>query len=63
MYCYGAGLEYNKREDLIIGAGVDVVWEGDLPVKEAGNAIAGTVEVNTPTPISWFATVYASWKF
>jgi hypothetical protein len=44
MYCYGAGLEYNKREDLIIGAGVDVVWEGDLPVKEAGNAIAGTVE-------------------
>ena len=28
MYRYGAGVEYNKRDDLTIGAGLDVVWEG-----------------------------------
>jgi long-chain fatty acid transport protein len=63
MYRYGAGIEYDGREDLTIGAGLDFVWEGNVPVKEAGNVIAGNVQGKYNNAYFVFTSVYASWKF
>jgi long-chain fatty acid transport protein len=63
MYRYGAGVEYNKQDDLTIGAGPDVVWEGNVPVKESGNNLAGTVQGKYENAYFVFGSVYASWKF
>ena len=63
MYRYGAGVEYNKRDDLKIGAGLDFAWQGNVPVAEAGNAIAGTVQGKYENAYFVFGSVYASWRF
>jgi long-chain fatty acid transport protein len=63
MYRYGAGFEYDKSDDLTIGGGLDFVWEGNVPVKEAGNVIAGNVQGKYEDAYFVFASVYASWKF
>jgi long-subunit fatty acid transport protein len=63
MYRYGAGVEYNKRDDLTIGAGLDFVWEGNVPVKESGNNLAGTVQGKYEDAYFVLASVYASWRF
>ena len=63
MYRYGGGVEYNKGDDLMIGAGLDLVWLGNVPVAEAGNNIAGTVNGKYTDAYFVFASVYASWKF
>ena len=63
MYRYGAGVEYDRRDDLTIGAGLDFVWEGNVPVKQSGNAIAGTVQGKYEDAYFVFASVYASWIF
>ena len=63
MYRYGAGFEYQKREDLTVGAGLDFVWEGNLPVAQAGNPIAGKVAGKYENVYFVFASVYATWRF
>jgi long-subunit fatty acid transport protein len=63
MYRYGAGVEYDGRDDLTIGAGLDLVWEGNVHVKQSGNNIAGTVNGKYKDAFFVFASVYARWKF
>jgi len=63
MYRYGGGFEYYKSDDLTIGGGLDLVWEGNVPVTEAGNNLAGTVNGKYTDAYFVFASVYASWKF
>jgi len=63
MYRYGAGFEYYKRDDLTIGGGLDLVWEGNVPVADAGNNFAGTVNGKYTDAYFVFASVYASWRF
>jgi long-chain fatty acid transport protein len=63
MYRYGAGFEYKKREDLTVGAGLDFVWEGNVPIAKTGNAVAGMVDGKYENAYFVFASVYASWRF
>jgi long-chain fatty acid transport protein len=63
MYRYGTGLEYKKREDLTIGAGLEFFWEGNLPVKKGGNALAGEVHGKYDNVYFAFASVYGKWTF
>jgi long-chain fatty acid transport protein len=63
MYRYGAGLEYKKREDLTIGAGMEFFWEGNLPVAQSGNALAGEVGGKYKDVYFVFASVYGKWRF
>ena len=63
MYRRGAGFEYDKSDDLTIGAGLDFVWVGSVPVNEAGNAIDGNVQGQYHNACFVFASVYAGWKF
>jgi len=62
MYRYGVGFEKEMSEDFTLGAGFDMVWEGDLPVKptEAG---AGTIYGKYTSVYFMFASVYGVWKF
>jgi long-chain fatty acid transport protein len=63
MYRYGGGVEYDKSDELTIGAGLDLVWLGNVPVAEAGNDLAGTVSGKYTDAYFVFASVYANWKF
>ena len=63
MYRYGAGCEYAKSDELKIGAGLDFVWEGNVPVADAGNAFAGQASGRYTDAYFVFASVYATWKF
>jgi long-chain fatty acid transport protein len=36
MYRYALGFKHNVRDDLTVGGGFTWIWEGNLPVKEAG---------------------------
>jgi long-chain fatty acid transport protein len=36
MYRYAVGFKHNLRDDLTVGGGFSWIWEGNLPVKEAG---------------------------
>jgi len=63
MYRYGLGFEYRKREDLTIGAGLEFFWEGNLPVADSGNTLAGEVSGKYENVYFGFASLYAAWKF
>lgn len=63
MYRYGVGFEYEKRKELTIGAGLDFMWEGNLPVAPAGNALAGEVSGKYENVYFVFASVYGKWTF
>ena len=43
MYRYGLGFKYQKSDNLTLGAGLTVLWEGDLKVKKAGSDVSGGV--------------------
>ena len=36
MYRYALGFKHNVRDDLTVGGGLTWIWEGNLPIKEAG---------------------------
>lgn len=38
MYRYGLGVKYRKSDDLLLGAGLSFLWEGDLKTIPAGSA-------------------------
>jgi long-chain fatty acid transport protein len=56
----GGGFEYQKRDDLTIGAAMDVMWEGDLSLNAAsgGETISGEYQ----NVFIAFFTVYAKWQ-
>ena len=62
MYRYGAGFEKEMSEDFTLGAGLDFVWEGDVPI-QATDAGAGVIHGQYTSVYFVFASVYGVWKF
>jgi long-chain fatty acid transport protein len=56
----GGGFEYQKRDDLTVGAAADILWEGDLSVNASSNG--GTVSGEYENVFIAFFTVYAKWQ-
>ena len=56
----GGGFEYKKRNDLTLGAAMDIMWEGQLSVNAASNG--GTVSGEYQNVFITFFTVYAKWQ-
>jgi long-chain fatty acid transport protein len=56
MYRYALGFKHKRREDLTLGAGLTYIWEGNLPVKPAGD-----VEGKYKNVSIWIASFYARW--
>jgi len=63
MYRYGAGFTYQKRKDLTLGAAMEFLYEGNLPIKETGGALSGEVSGKYENVSLTFLTFYANWKF
>ncbi len=61
MYRYGVGFKYRKRGDLTLGGGLSLLWEGDLPIKPTGNALAGQVSGEYQNVNITFLSFYAQW--
>jgi long-chain fatty acid transport protein len=60
MYRYGVGFKYQKSDDLLLGGGLSVLWEGDLKIKPAGGPetrVSGEYENVSIT----FLSLYAQW--
>ena len=53
----GGGAEYRKRDDLTIGAAMDITWKGDLSIKNPGDG--GTVSGEYENVLLAFFTMYA----
>ena len=56
----GGGVEYRKRNDLTLGAAMDILWEGDMSVNRSSNG--GTVSSEYQNVFITFFTVYAKWQ-
>ena len=56
----GGGAEYRKRDDLTIGAAMDIMWEGDLSLNQKSNG--GTLSGAYEDVFLAFFTVYAKWQ-
>ena len=63
MYRYGAGFEKTVDKDFKFGGGIDLVWEGDLPVKDSSGAGGDIVDGEYEDVYFVFASLYGSWKF
>ena len=63
QYRYGAGVTYQKRKDLTLGAAMELLYEGNLPIKETGGDLSGKVSGKYENVYLPFLTVYANWKF
>ena len=62
MYRYGVGFEKSADKDFTFGGGLDLIWEGDLPVKNT-NGAAGELNGEYTNVYFVFATLYGVWKF
>jgi long-chain fatty acid transport protein len=62
MYRYGTGFRYDKDKNFTLGGGVDLLWEGDLGVKEASSS-AGEVNGEYTDVYFIFASMYGVWRF
>jgi long-subunit fatty acid transport protein len=60
MFRFGGGVEYKKRNDLTIGTAMDIMWEGDLSLKNKSNG--GTLSGEYENVFLAFFTVYAKWQ-
>jgi long-chain fatty acid transport protein len=60
MYRWGVGTEYRKRNDLTIGAAMDIMYEGDLQVNSESGG--GRVDGEYENVFLSFFTVYAKWQ-
>lgn len=63
MYRYGAGFTYQKGKDLTLGAAMEFLYEGNLPITETGGDLSGKVSGKYENVSLTFLTVYANWKF
>ena len=61
MYRYGLGLKYRKSDDLLLGAGLSFLWEGDLKVKPAGGPLSGQVSGEYKNVSITFLSFYVQW--
>ena len=60
MYRLGVGTEYRKRNDLTIGAAMDIMYEGDLQI--SSDSGGGRVDGEYENVFLSFFTVYAKWQ-
>lgn len=63
MYRYGVGFEKSVEKDFKFGGGLDLVWEGDLPVKDSSGGAGDIVDGEYEDVYFVFASLYGSWKF
>ena len=56
----GGGVEYKKRDDLTVGAAMDILWEGDLSLNAASDG--GTISGEYENVFIAFFTAYAKWQ-
>ena len=56
MYRYAVGFKHNVRDDLTVGGGLSWIWEGNLPVKEAGGVNGKYSRVSISV-----LSIYARW--
>jgi long-chain fatty acid transport protein len=65
MYRYGLGVKYRKGDDLLLGAGLSFLWEGDLPTIPAGSAddpaSGGRVSGEYKNVSITFLSLYVQW--
>jgi len=62
MYRYGTGFTYDLHENFTIGAALEVMWEGDLPVKPSSSA-GGDVSGEYSDVWFIFPSIYGIWRF
>jgi long-chain fatty acid transport protein len=62
MYRYAAGLKYQKSDKVTLGGGFSFLWEGDLPVKNAGNEEKGVVSGQYDNVFLAFLSFYVQWN-
>jgi long-chain fatty acid transport protein len=62
MYRYGVGFTYKKRKDFTLGAGLQFLWEGDLPIKPTESDVTGRVSGKYGNVSLTFASIYANWE-
>lgn len=62
MYRYGTGFTYDMHENFTLGAAVDLIWEGDVPVKQASSA-GGDVSGEYQSVWFLFPSIYGIWRF
>ena len=63
MYRYGVGFENSAEKNFKYGGGLELLWEGDIPVNDI-NSEAGDVNDGEYENVYFiFATLYGSWKF
>jgi long-chain fatty acid transport protein len=62
LYRVGTGFKYEMHENFTIGAAVEFMWEGDLPVKTASSS-AGDVGGEYSNVWFIFPAVYGVWRF
>ncbi len=61
MYRYGFGCKYKKSDDILLGAGLSFLWEGDLETKRAGSPSAGYVSGEYENVSITFLSGYIQW--
>jgi hypothetical protein len=59
MYRYGVGFEKSVEKDFKYGVGLDLVWEGDLPVKDSNEAAGDLVDSEYEDVFFVFASLYS----
>jgi long-chain fatty acid transport protein len=60
MYRYGAGFKYRKSDNLTLGGGLTVLWEGDLKIKPA-ESDAGQVSGQYDNAVITLLSLYVQW--
>ena len=62
MYRYGLGVKYRKSDDLLMGAGLSFLWEGDLGTMPAGSEVSGGRVSGEYKNVSiTFLSLYVQW--
>ena len=63
MYRYGVGFEKSAEKDFKFGGGLELLWEGDVPVNDV-NSAAGDINDGEYEDVYFiFASLYGAWKF
>ena len=55
--------EKSVEKDFTFGGGLDLIWEGDVPVKDYNEAAGDIVDSEYTNVYFVFATLYGVWKF
>jgi long-chain fatty acid transport protein len=62
VYRIGGGLKYKKTENVTLGGGLSLFYEGDLPVAPVDNPIEGTFAGQYSNVYLLFSSFYVSWR-